>query len=293
MISKKELDYVDVWESKLPYPGMDYSEQAMNDLVECLQLFQTDYLNRIYNVTFSNNEEIEFQILERNICHMLGINYKNLMGEYFDDYRKSILRLSPSLSYTSYDLVNTIAENKDKILERDERNKKTKAINYFRVAIKCAIFKKLADLSAFNYGCINFNKDTYMREYPDRPFCSNATRFLYTSSDEIVSPYFMMGLVAEDATTESYIVETLQAPEDVYRLFKSQEVVIPTQIITDIDGELLKKQATPAEKIKLLKEYQSIINQYGLKNNLNIYGDYLSHLMTEDKKQSKSLGLSL
>lgn len=293
MISRKELNYVDAWENKVPYPGADYSEQTMDDLVKCLHLFQTEYLNRIYNVTFSNNEEIEFQILEKNICHMLGINYKNLVGEYFEAYRRDILGLCPTSSYSSYDIINAIAENKDKILERDEKCKKTKAINYYRVAVKCAIFKKLADLSAFNYGCINFDKNTYMIECPERPIASNSTRFLYTPSDEVISPYYMMGLKQEEPESESYIVETLISPENVARLFKSQEVVIPTQIITDNDGELLKKQATPAEKIKLIKDYQALVYQYGLKSNLNIYGDYISQLMTAEKEEAKSLELSL
>lgn len=49
--------------------------------------------------------------------------------------------------------------------------------------------------------------------------------------------------------------------------------------------------ATPTEKIRLLKEYQSIINLYKLDSNINIYGDYLSQLMSSEREEVKSLHL--
>lgn len=292
MISKKELGYINFWANKVPYPGYEYCETTMNDLEKCLSLFIDEYLDRVYNISFSNNEEIEIKLLSKNICHMLGIDYKNLSSEYFVDFRRDILNIKTA-TFSSYDLLNSIIENKDKILENDDHFKNCKSINYYKVAIKCAIFKKLSDLSNFNYGCINFNKEAYNNECPEIPFSANSTRLLYTPSDEIISPYFIMGLKQEtDLEKESpYIIETLFAPENAERFFKKQEVIIPTQIITDNSGILLKKQATASEKLKLIKEYYNIISNNSLENNLNIYGDYMSLLMTEAKSDEKKLTL--
>lgn len=288
MISKKELSYVNSWANKTPYPGDEYVTAVLNELIECVKLYEEEYLNRIYNVSFSNNEEIEFEILSKNLCHILGVDYKNLITQYFDQYRENVLGLSLMKTYSSYDILNSIVSNIDKVFEYDAKNRSSKAINYYRIAVKCAIFKKLADLSAFNYACINFNKNNYNELYPDMPFGSNATRLLYTESDEIISPLFMMGLKQEDYS-DLYIVETLFAPEYAERFFNCQEVIIPTQIITDNNGILEKNTATAAEKIKLLKSYQSLITANNFPNMINIYGDYYSILMAQDKMNQKTI----
>lgn len=288
MISRKELSYVSTWASKVPYPGKEYAQKVLEELTECLNIFNREYLNRVYNIIFSNNEEIEFQILERNICHMLGIEYKNISEPYFSVYRQRILKLPNENSFSSYDLINAIAENADSIVENDERRQDNKAINYYRVAVKCAIFKKMVELSTFNYGCINFNKESYNALYPNKTFGSQSTRLIYTPSDEIISPYFMMGLKSCN-NDDRYFLETLFAPVNYENFFHNQEVVIPTQIITDNNGMLEKRQATSEEKIRLIREYQSIINSNDFRNCLNIYGDYLSMLMSQSKEESKLL----
>ena len=288
MISKKELSYVNAWPNRTPYPGDEYASKVLDQLKECLELFEQEYLNQVYNVSFTNNEEIEFQILDKNLCHILGVDYKNLSGDYFYDYRENVLNIKPGVIFGSYDLLNIIVSNLDKVFKYDAINKTNKAINYYRVAVKCAIFKKLADLSAFNYGCINFNKSIYNELYPNLPFGSNSTRLLYTDSDEIISPLFMMGL-KQPENSELYIVETLFSPEKAERFFNKQEVIIPTQIITDNNGILEKKLATPSEKIKLLKSYQSLIIANKFSNMINIYGDYYSILISQDKEEQKKL----
>ncbi len=288
MISKKELSYVNAWPNRTPYPGDEYASEVLEQLKECLELFEQEYLNQVYNVSFTNNEEIEFQILDKNLCHILGVDYKNLSGDYFDDYRESVLNIKPGMIFGSYDLLNIIVSNLEKVFKYDAINKANKAINYYRVAVKCAIFKKLADLSAFNYGCINFNKAVYNELYPNLPFGSNSTRLLYTDSNEIISPLFMMGL-KQPENSDLYIVETLFSPEQAERFFNKQEVIIPTQIITDNNGILEKKLATPSEKIKLLKSYQSLIIANKFSNMINIYGDYYSMLMSQEKDEQKKL----
>ena len=73
---------------------------------------------------------------------------------------------------------------------------------------------------------------------------------------------------------EKYAVETLMAPFNVSDFFNCQEVVIPTQILVTTEDKMDKRIATSSEKLALLNQYRSIINQYGLPNMLNIYGDY-------------------
>lgn len=303
MITRKELSYVNSWANRVPYPGKEYCEIAMDKLTECVDLFLDTYAGRKYVITFSNLDEIELEVKYKNICHMLGIDFKNLSGEYFKDFRSDVLSIDPEASVSSFELLKSIISNKDKVLKYDETNT-TRSINYYKVSIKADIFKKLADLSQFNYGCINFNKDRFVQLNPSTNFSSNSTKFLYTSSDESVSPYFLMGLRKEenneknDCSSEeeaeyekntSYIVETLIAPELISNFFNSQEVIIPTQILTDLNGTLTKTSATPEEKIRLLKEYRAIVSQYDLPNTINIYGDYLSCLKDAQSQKQKTI----
>ena len=220
MITKKELGYVNLWANRVPYPGINYCEEVMDKVVRCFELYNQKYRNVKYNISFSNNEEIELEILPKNICHMLGIDYSNITGEFFSKLRQNVLNIDGNVS--SYDLITRIIENKDMVLEHDANNK-VRFLNYYKVSIKCDIFNKLVDLSHFNYGCINFDKNKLYKLYPENRLSSRAVKFLYTPSDETISPYFLMGLKTdgdfnqydlENYSEPLYIVETMLLPNN-------------------------------------------------------------------------------
>lgn len=104
MITSKELQYVDAWASKVPMPGYDYSIKVLNDLKDCFNKFNEKYRNKEYNIIFSNGEEIKFEILDKNLCHMLGIDFSNIRGDYFDNYRLNVLGTN-SQNLSSYELL--------------------------------------------------------------------------------------------------------------------------------------------------------------------------------------------
>lgn len=155
--------------------------------------------------------------------------------------------------------------------------------------IKCAIFDKLSDFSRFNFGVINFDKKTHMENIG----CNsniNSTKFLYVQSNEAVSPYFMMGILPNNGDTSKFAIETLIAPTfNTRSFFYNQEVTIPTQILITTCDKMDKLEASPAEKIALLNQYRSIINEYNLPNRLNIYGDYESLLVEQSRTKTRKL----
>ena len=153
--------------------------------------------------------------------------------------------------------------------------------------IKCNIFQKLSDFTQFNFGVINFDKNTFKYNTGNNYF-GNTEKLLYVQSNEKNCPYFMMGILKDgnngnndDLDESNYVVETLLAPYNVGEFFREQKVAIPTQIMI-IDDLMNKYVATPREKIALINQYKSIILEYGLENNLDIYGDYISMLSTQD-----------
>lgn len=267
MITNKELQYVESWASKIPMPGIEYSIQVLNSIKKCLETWKEKYSDKDYNIIFSNGQEINFKIFNYNLCHMFGIDYKNIKGEFFDEYRKNIFGVSAS-DFTSFDLLNMILENIEKVAEADnDIHSKAKFINYYKSAIKCEIFNKFNDFEKFNYAVINSDKE----DIEDK-------KLLFVPSNEPICPYFSMGLIKcqnnLDNENQYYAVNTLLAMSDPKIFFDKKEVIIPTQMIIFDDKNLKKVSASSDEKIKLLTMYKSIVEKYKIDSNINIYSDY-------------------
>ena len=287
MITRKELDYVSSWAKNTPYPGRKYAEEALENLAISIEDFKRFYNGKQYELVLSNGEQFSFEILEKNLCHLLGIDYKNLIGQYFDYYRYSVLKLDDVPK--SFDLLTRIIDNFDAVIDYDEKTG-GKAINYYRIMIKCAIFEKLSDFSRFNFGVINFDKDIYQNNTRSN-FGSNSEKFLYVQSNEPSAPYFMMGILHDgsrfplngnDASSNDFVPETLIAPTNTRDFFNNQEVVIPTQILVSTTDSMDKKEASASDKIALLNQYKAIIKEHNIPNLINIYGDYESMLVAQE-----------
>lgn len=304
MISRKELGYVNLWANRVPYPGDNYCEEAMDYLKKSVKLFEEAYNGNKYNITFSNNEEIELEIKSRNLAHMLGIDTKNIFNEYFKNFRENVIQIDTTDHISSFEILQSIIDNFEKVIEFDKKDSGIKALNYYKVFIKSSIFFKLGNLGDFKYSCINFDKEEFLKNNDNKIHNAKSTKFLYLPSDEPICPYFAMGILpdAEQRMLNSniyeendiqnevetpYVVETLIALDNPKPFFKDQEVIIPTQILKDTNKELTRLTPTPTQKKNLLKEYKNIITQYGLDNRINIYNDYYSMLSTEEEKAIK------
>ncbi len=286
MITVRELKYAATGTNNVPYPGIYYATKALKKLKEAIECFDTYYNGKQYDIVLSNGEQILFEILSKNLCHLVGIDYKNLTSSYFDYYRENVLG-----SYDipkAYDLLKQIIDNFDEVLRYDHDNN-YRAINYYRVMVKCSIFEKLSNFSKFNFGVINFDKDTYENNSNLIISC-RSNKFLYVQSNEPSSPYFLMGILLgsdlsrnlnnqhDKNSQDKYVPETLIAPTNTKDFFNNQEVVIPTQILVTTDERMEKIEASPDEKIALLNQYRAILKEHDIPNRINIYGDYESML---------------
>jgi len=305
VITVKELEYISAWARKVPYPGVDYAEHAARKLIESFETYNLFYKDKEYDFILSNGEQFSFEIIQSNLCHMLGVDYRNLSDSYFRGFREDVLKLNGNPR--SYELLNALIENIDEVLAYDE-SKAGRILNYYRIMVKCSIFEKMSDFNKFNFGVINFDKNVY-NGLSSSPYRGNAEKFLYVQSNEQACPYFMMGVLPEREKTDTrliekddacelfdnndanrkFVVETLFAPRNIPDFFNGQSVCIPTQILTTTSTEMIKKEATPSNKIALLNQYKTIISEYGLANNMNIYGDYLATLSSQELESSKVL----
>ena len=144
MISNKELQYVSSYARQTPYPGDDYAYNVLYNLQEAVKLFQRQYLEKSHNLIFSNGEEIEFRVLEKNLAHLLGIDTKNINSEFMLDVKEKVLGFSLNEYTGSYEILTRIIDCSEDIIKNDKNPYNKRILNYYKIMIKCAIFSKLS-----------------------------------------------------------------------------------------------------------------------------------------------------
>ena len=254
MISKVELQYVNKYARQVPYPGDNYAMDVMDKLIKAFNLYKDKYQDKTYSLILSNGEEFEFAILPKNLCHMLGIDYKNIISEPMLETRENVLDMRFNDQVTSYDLLMKILDKADEVIKNDSIKSNYKLLNYYRILIKCSIFMKLSDFKSFNFGFINFDKMILFNS-TEKVFKPNSTKIIFTPSDDALIPYYMMGMV-HDNIDNIFIPETLFASPEYVDFFINQELVLPIQLLINDNDNFSKIIATPEEKLNILKMYK-------------------------------------
>lgn len=280
MISRKELQYVSTHTKDVPFPGINYAAEVMENLRSAFKAYEQKYQDKSYNFMLSDGEEFTFEILAKKLAHLLGINYKNLISDFMEPVRIKEFGLKPGTQTSSFELLKIIIERADDIIKHDATSKSYKILNYYKIMIRCIAFSKLSTFETFDFGVINFDKEKYKET--GSMFPGDSTKILFTPSDEAITPYFIMGLKkAEDGI---YIPETVMAPENFCRYLFEQTLLLPIQVIISNNDELNKICATPVEKLNLLNMYKGLIDLYKTNSFIDIYADYESTLK-ENKKR--------
>lgn len=283
MISKKELGYVTNPARYAPFPGKDYAIKTMDSLINSYNLFLSDYQNKTHDLIFSNGDEIEFGILDKNIAHLLGIDCANLKSAPMEDTVKKVLGLSQQDYIGTHNILKTIINRAEEVVNNDSNPYNYKILNYYKVLIKSIIFSKISNFENFDFGCINYKNPLDSQE-KSISYMDGCEKVLFTESNEAITPYFMMGLVY-DETEDMYVPKTSVAPQEFTNLFQNQELIIPTQVLTNDDENFIKKVATNKEKLAIFNMYKRIIGLYRTDSYINIFNDYENMLLTEESKK--------
>jgi len=277
MISNRELKYVNAKiDSHIPYPGDNYSKEALLELKNAITLYDTYYKDREYDVLFSNGENMEFSIAQHNLAHVVGVNHNRLIENgiieelYGENVRKN-----------SYDLLNDMVDNVDDVLRLNQL-KDYSLINFYRLKTRSEIFSKFSNFTGFNFGAIYYDKEiaekngysTYMK----------SDKFLFTDSDDPNFAYYMMGIAYDPSADETY-VETLFPNAFPDKMFKEQIIVMPTVISTTTPKDFNKIEATAAQKLRLVKAYNNLEKQYDAK--FDYSHDYYATLAEQARRDER------
>lgn len=239
--------------------------------------FINNYIRRNgVSIIFSDSTELSFEILESNICHMFGIDYRNLLSEsetgnkYYESFLREVLKFDDvNDKITSYKFAEAIVNNYEEVARYDEESEYM-AINYYKSRVKCAIFERMNEFENFNFGKLLTDDNSLI---------------LYTPSNEAVCPYFFVRLIKNN-NGDDYCISSLMAPErNFISSYFAYPASIPTQMIIDDNKNLHKIVATSKEKINMLNLYKSIIMHTNNYDNMDISGDYLATLAELDSKQ--------
>lgn len=276
MISAKELQYVNHWESKAPYPGDNYAKKTLEEMQKMYEVYNSELRDKSFSIIFSDASECEFEIFESNLCHLLGVNYKWLTDGAYNRVLQDVLRLNPDNKISSYALLTSILENQDNVIAYD-REASLRILNYYKALIKSSIFKQVGELEKFNFGMIK--KD-------------DVAKSLYMPSSEYVCPYFWVLIDKNEEFSSKYFVKSLLAPSRTelseYLKKSNGNPVITTQIIVDdTKNSLRKTEATPDDKLKMLQMHDTISQLTGLPFSVDIGCDYAAVLMENAKLQEQ------
>ena len=283
MISRQELQYVSDFARKTPYPGDDYAYEVINRLSRALLIFKKKYDGKKYSLILSNGEEICFEIKNKNLAHLLGIDFKWIStSEYMKPLLYSVLGFNENESFNAYSILTRIVENGDKVIANDEVNF-NKFLNYYKVMIKTSCFETLSDFNEFNFGVVNFDKTIFENSFGNK-FLPSSNKFVFSQNDEALIPYCMMGLTSDNGE-ETMIPETILAPTNFPDYLYNQELLLPIQLLINDEENLTKLVATPEEKIRMLNLYKSIITTYNTGSYINIFNDYETILRDDVAKK--------
>ncbi len=259
MLTNVELDYM-TKRNDIPYPGDNYSLEALKEVKAALIEFKNHYESRTFDIEFSNGDNIVFEIQSMNLPHMLGMEFQNVIASG-DDIAKKLLPKDTN-KVTAFGILSGIVENPEQAIEVN-RQLHNRLFNFYRLKGRAEIFQQFSAFYNFNFGCINYDKDNANKNGFNTNMRSD--RFLFVDSNSIKVPYYMMGLKRLDESGERLCIETLFANTSQDKMFRDQTISYPINVNINDGKNLIQKEADYSTKLNILKKLKGIETQTGAK----------------------------
>lgn len=275
MLTKKELELVN-YKGLTPYPGDQYSLDTLKLIRASLKQYEEFYKNHEYEIILSNGEILEFEISEGNLAHMLGVRKEILTSLEQKDPKMAL----DSKSRT-YQLLQLIAEEPEYFVEMNKQDN-YEHFNFYRINVRNKVFQKFSNFYDLNFGCIHFDNESLEEKDQTQ---MKANKFLFTESNEILAPYYMMGL-AKSQTGNTYI-ETLFPNLYENKMFRNQKITYPISLSITTPKDFIHKETTNKQKLELYKKLKTNLKEY--KINLDFEYDFENILSIGAKEEAKLL----
>lgn len=280
MITDEELNYKGAWAKHAPFPGREYAIKAIENMFYAFEKYIEVFKDSKYNIGFSNGEVIKYQMKDKNVAHLLGIETSNLKSEWMNETVEKVLGLKPNEDKGSYEILKRILERADDVIKNDSDPKNYMILNYYRTLLKSIIFQSLPDFASFDFGVINFDKDNV-----DEGFVKQeSSKYIIIPSYEKLVPYFLLGLKQNEFY--EYIPETTLAIDEIEKYLNNQTLILPTSIISNYKGYIYPNEISSRDQINLLRYFRGIIKSLKTNTEIDIYHNYEKILAEQDKIKS-------
>jgi len=282
MITNREMMFVNQKEeTKIPYPGSDYAKDALLELKEALVIYDTYYKNKMFDIIFSNGENLEFAIEENTFSHLVGMPNMRTFIE------KGIIEQFYQNEYiNSYQLLTDIMNNIDDFLKVNEEANFS-LFNFYRIKVRSEVFAKFSNFTDYNFGAIHYDKN--IAEKNGHPTNMNAHTFLFVESNDANYPYHMMGL-AKDMANKQY-VETLFPTAYLEKMFKGQTISLPTAVSITQTESFSKGTISASQKLRQIKQMMDIAKANGA--HFEFFNDYLTTVSEAARQEERKNILTL
>jgi len=282
MITNREMLYVNQKEEeKIPYPGKNYAKNSLLELKEALQIYNTFYKNKMFEIAFSNGQNLEFQIETNNFPHLVGLPSIAIWE------KKGFLSKLYSEKTTTFNVLVDIANNIDDFIKFNEENNHG-LFNFYRMKVRSEIFSDFSNFTDYNFGVMHFDKNNASKN--GYITTMNAHTFLFVEGTDINYPYHMMG-IAKDKNSDNQYVETLFPVLNAKKLFEKQTITFPTAVAISQTDLFSKTTIDSSKKLKLIKQLMDISKNYNA--NFDYFHDYLSTVSEAVRNEEKSNVLKL
>lgn len=250
----KEMEYITKKSSeKVPFPGDKYSLESLEKMREAIQLYEKFHQDKTYYILFSDGTEIPFSIYERNLAHLLGINFSALSRTNF---MKSMGQDRKGSS--SFKLIKQMTSNPEATIKiSGEFNHQL--LNFYRIKARSDFFTNFADFSSFDYSCICFDEYESFKYGYETSMGSNY--FLTKRNRHPLFPYSMMGI---NMTGDKSYVETFFPCKNELqkKMFFHQKIIYPIAITEKSSSSVIKSLATLNQKEKLITDISYLRKKY-------------------------------
>lgn len=210
--------------------------EILQEVKNCYELFLEQGNVIEYNIFSSEIKNIKLKILPENVPHLLGIDQKRICEPYGNYFRKHILGIERQKNVYPTEILRSIFKDLEKVVDFNEENGKN-FFHYYRIRIKCEIFKRLLNLEEQTFSRIMLNKNYLKSGTIEERISEKATDFIaIVNTDNKRLPFSFVGIRQDENNElykhydEFYIPVTLFSSFNASAFFENQNICIPETI---------------------------------------------------------------
>lgn len=233
--------------------------EILEEAKKCYELYCQYGKGLEYNFFFSELEKIKLKLTPENVPHLLGIDQRLIGSPYGNYFRKYVLGLENRKQFYPSEILKNIFKDIEAVVDFNEENGKT-FFHYYRIKVKCEIFKKLLKLDQQSMGRILFDQNYNKEMKKQKKLNRNSTEFLTILNWDNNKLPFSFVSIKPDIYENFYVPISLFLPYNSSAFFEGKTICFPEKINKLSDFGLTGRILCDEEIEILIKKIERIGN---------------------------------